>query len=238
MSLTRIAYQEEAFSESRLEDLSKIVDRVNNESRNMRFELSEIKPSTLLSIEDFSNIIRSSDNLGAKRIIYIESVKPAVDLYMDDPQSNKQDILQWLDCIYEGIVAGDDITFQVLNDTGYMYLNLSENKKALTCLDRAYTEYKKRNINDPDLDNFTAILAIYNYAIIKFLLEDFEESSDLFNEVIAVSEMDSESDISALNVLIKNDQGKIILSEIKLDNIDIVELALSNLDLLNGMDID
>ena len=238
MSLTRIAYQEEAFSESRLEDLSKIVDRVNNESRNMRFELSEIKPSTLLSIEDFSNIIRSSDNLGAKRIIYIESVKPAVDLYMDDPQSNKQDILQWLDCVYEGIVAGDDITFEVLNNTGYMYLNLSENKKALTCLDRAYTEFKKRNINDPDLDNFTAILAIYNYAIIKFLLEDFEESSDLFNEVIAVSEMDSESDISALNVLIKNDQGKIILSEIKEDNIDIVELALSNLDLLNGTDVD
>lgn len=234
-SRTRIAYQEETFSEARLEDLSKIVERVNDESRVISFQLVEITKDILLSKEEFSDLIRASDNVAAKRVIYIESVQPASELYMDDPEANREDILQWLDCVYEGVVAGDDISFTELNNSGYMFLNLSENEKALTCFHRAYNELKKRGINDPELSDSTAVLIVYNFAIIKVLLNQREEASDLFHEAISISELVSDWDIGALNVLFKNQDGTIELSETQEKNIDLVALATSNLDLLNGI---
>ena len=81
-----------------------MVDRVESENRKINFQLSQIKNASLLSTEEFSDIIRSSNNEAAKRVIYIESIQPAIDLYMDDPNSNRNDIIKWLDCVYEGVV--------------------------------------------------------------------------------------------------------------------------------------
>ena len=231
-SLTKIAYQEGLLNDRSLDDLTTMVDRVESENRKINFQLSQIKKASLLSTNEFSDIIRSSNNEAAKRVIYIESIQPAIDLYMDDPNSNRNDIIKWLDCVYEGVVAGEEIQFMELNNTGYMYLNLLEKTKAQKCLERAYNELRLRNINDPDLDDSTAALIVYNYAVVTALLEDKNTAIDMFNEAIRISEMVSDWSPVALNFLKLSDDGKIDINETKEKNIDLVELALLNLDLL------
>lgn len=231
-SLANIAYQEGSYSEKKREELSILFERGNNESRKIDFQLCEVKRDNLLSTEEFSDIIRSSDNEEIKRVVYMESVKPATELYMDDPESNRNDIIQWLDCIYHGVLAGEDIKFQELNNSGYMFLNLHEDEKAQICFDRAYMELKRKNITDPDLEDITAVLIVYNKGVVKALLQDFTEAIALFNEAVEMSDMVREFDIGALNFLFKNEQGDISLGETKEQNIDLVELALSNVDLL------
>ena len=209
-----------------------MVDRVESENRKINFQLSQIKNASLLSTDEFSDIIRSSNNEAAKRVIYIESIQPAIDLYMDDPNSNRNDIIKWLDCVYEGVVAGEEIQFMELNNTGYMYLNLLEKTKAQKCLERAYNELRHRNINDPDLDDSTAALIVYNYAVVTALLEDKDTAIDMFNEAIRISEMVSDWSPFALNFLKLSDDEKIDINETREKNIDLVELAQLNLDLL------
>ena len=126
-----------------------------------------------------------------------------------------------MDCVYEGVVAGEEIQFMELNNTGHMYLNLLEKTKAQKCLERAYNELRHRNINDPDLDDSTAALIVYNYAVVTALLEDKDTAIDMFNEAIRISEMVSDWSPFALNFLKLSDDEKIDINETREKNIDL-----------------
>lgn len=233
-SVSKISYQDAPYKEAVLLKLKKVSERFNDESRKMTYQLAMIEKSSLLAPDEFSKLIRESNNTEAKRVIYHETVNPAIELYLDDSKENKNEILNWINCVYEGLISGDDIPKYNLNNAAYMFLNLGERAKALKCLEQVYDELKKSDFDDAELDESTIALCVYNYALLNALFANNKLAIDLFEEAILIGENISKWDLKALNLLSENlINGEYHLKESQsTEDIDLIEFANSNIKVI------
>lgn len=223
--------------DSRKVQLNDIAIKLGMDSVKFEFVYEKLVKEDLIDYKKFEELILSSNNAAAKNLILFEASNKASDLYLADKGLNHSEIMQRIECVYQGIRNGNEVKETSINNAGYMFMNLKQNDKAEACFKYILDRFNLRRYDDKLEEVKDSIfLSMYNYSILLTSRGDFENAIKGFQEALEFSDLIKDNEFSALNTISFNDENKMI--EITEDtnngSIDIKAMINSNLKILKA----
>jgi hypothetical protein len=208
---------------------------------DMKYEFEDLIQEQICSYHDFEVAILNSDNEEAKLSLLSNSCQKAVDLYLHNRDSNIDQIAKWNEVIFVGIKNNLNVEHHVVNNAGYLFMNINEYAKAKTCFEYVISQKENSEIDLlTDHGYYSSLfLSTYNSGILKVHDKKYIEAISLFKdcESIYYSIRKPDWTASALNYLITEDNSIVVNEELNSKNIDVLQLVESNLELLSNFNI-
>jgi hypothetical protein len=219
------------------EELDKMRIRLYEKtSIEMNYKFEELFEHNFCTYSDFENAVLNSDNDEAKLSLLSKSNLKAIELYLDNKDSNHEDIVKWNQVILIGIQNNLNVAIQLANNAGYMYMNIFENDKAKLCFEYVLNNESKINgITNDDFDDSSIFLSTYNLAILKVKSEEFNSALELFKDCESLYYEMKDVEFAALNYLEKENDTIIVKEETKSKKIDSLQLIELNIQLLSDL---
>ena len=214
------------------EKLSKLSSKFLLEKEiEMNYKFENILQNQLCSYSDFEYAILNSDNDEAKLSLLSKSNQAAIALYLDNRESNITQIGKWNEVIYVGIKNNLDVSMTLVNNAGYMFMNLNEHEKAKTCFEfvlgkNGISEIEYLTENEAYYSSL--FLSTYNLAILKVLEEKYNDANVLFTDCETIYFLIKNPEFAALNYIAIEDDSIVIKEEMKSKNIDALQLVEAN----------